>query len=38
MGRPGGRAAREEMASLIFASWNQVAGWLRALETLRRAA
>lgn len=30
--------AEDDLASQIFVSWNQVAGWLRALETLRRAA
>lgn len=26
------------MASQIFTSWNQLAGWLRAMDSLRRAA
>jgi mRNA interferase MazF len=30
--------ARELLASLTFASWNQLAGWLRAMDSLRRAA
>lgn len=34
----GGKDLPRYLASQIFAGWNQVAGWLRALETLRRAA
>lgn len=31
-------SAAMEVASPICASWNQMAGWLRAVEGLRRAA
>ena len=29
---------RKEMVSRIFASWNQLDGWLRQVDALRRAA
>jgi hypothetical protein len=29
---------RLELVSLNFTSWNQLDGWLRAVESLRRAA
>jgi len=31
-------SADEKMVSRIFASWNQLDGWLRQIERLRRAA
>jgi hypothetical protein len=31
-------SALRSVVSRIFASWNQIAGWLRRLATLRRAA
>jgi hypothetical protein len=31
-------SADEKMVSLIFASWNQTAVWLRGVDSLRRAA
>ena len=37
VGRPTTELARE-LASPIFASWNQLVGWLRTLETLSRVA
>jgi hypothetical protein len=32
------QSADEKMVSQTFASWNQIAGWLRRLEGLRNAA
>jgi hypothetical protein len=32
------RSVRKGLASLMPASWNQLAGWLRAMDFLRRAA
>jgi hypothetical protein len=29
---------REKLVSRIFASWNQLDGWLRLVEALRRAS
>jgi len=34
----GGLRGNERMVTLSFASWNQLDGWLRQVERLRRAA